>query len=101
MDQMKRDRRNPVLNCSIKGCKECCSEMLEPEKAKRWFIFKPEEWPNMPDYIGPSDIFSGSMKSGFHSGPVILCPEHRRAVYNEVGRIYETHSPTGRSEDVN
>jgi hypothetical protein len=90
-----------VLNCSIKGCKESCSEILEPRKAARWYVFKPEEWPNIPDYIGPSDVFTPFLKEGFHSGPIILCPQHRKEVYNEVARIYDHHSPTGRSEDVN
>lgn len=89
-----------MLNCSIRGCHECCSEILDPREAKRWYTFRPEDWPNMPDYVGPSDIFGG-LSAGFHRGPIVLCPAHRKEVYNEIARIYETHSSTGRSEDVN
>lgn len=70
-----------MIRCDIKGCEECLS-MLEPNFDKelaRWFVFRPEEWPNIPQ-----------RGEGFTADTIALCPRHRAQVYKLVSEMKKT-----------
>jgi hypothetical protein len=89
-----------MLQCSIKGCKEIVSEIINPEVAKDWFVaraedvqkakmdvlsdaaetdavrgFKERVWPNLDWWI------LGGVER------VVLCPKHKIEVAGEVLKL--------------
>ena len=87
-----------MLNCSIKGCEECCSEVMNPQQAARWIILRACQCgaydqrnakectcPRHPEH--PTPITYWPRLDWWMAGGVdelTLCPAHRREVTREI-----------------
>lgn len=62
-----------MLSCSIRNCRESHSEILgDPRVTKLWFVGDSKVWPQL---------------IGTQCEKIILCPRHRKEVFNEVLEI--------------
>lgn len=61
-----------MLNCSIVGCGNCISEVLnhDTEALAEWFVAEPETWENLA-------------REGMHTR-IVLCPKCRVEVFHLV-----------------
>ena len=71
-----------MLTCSIKGCKECHSEIIGDRVITRqWFVATPEQWPALAELAINND---GAGE--FHTR-IVLCPRHRKEVFDEISML--------------
>lgn len=87
-----------MIECSIHGCREFCSEVLNPEGAKRWVRLRAcrcgaydlREPKSCTCQADPSEVIPTTYWPNLDwwalggIEEIILCPTHRRAVLVEI-----------------